>query len=185
MKNSVRFFVGFNLLVLIMCFGCGGGKPEAEIKAAAQAMDKAKSFHAEELATSNWNEAMQALMQGEAAVKEGKPSKTYFLRAKSRFEKTATIAKSRQDTLAKEVSEMQMATAQRFSKVKAAIEKGGVKPKVLIQVNPIVAEAEVGTVSVSSLVSQGDYLKARTTAKEVQLKVYNAELILAGKKPLS
>jgi hypothetical protein len=184
MKNSCRFFVGFSLLVLIAFYGCGGGKPEAEIQAAQQAMDKAKSFHAEELAASNWNEAMQAFIQGEAAVKEGKPSKTYFLRAKSRFEKTAAIAKAHQDDLAKEVSEMQMTTAERFSKVKAAIAKGGVKPKVLKQVNPIVAEAEAGTASVASLVSQGDFLKARTTAKEVQKKVYNAELILAGKKPI-
>ncbi len=185
MKKLFCFFIGFSLLVLIACYGCGGGAPEAEIKAAEQAMDKAKSYHAEELAVSNWNEAMQALYQGQAAVKEGKSSRTYFIRAKSRFEKTATIAKARFDDLAKEVADLQRATAERFARVKAAIEGGGVHPRVLKQVNPLVTEAETGTETVNSLAGQGDYLKAKVTAKEVQRKVYNIELIMAGKKPVA
>jgi hypothetical protein len=44
---------------------------------------------------------------------------------------------------------------------------------------------EEGASAVESLVSEGNLLKARTRAKEVQRKVYNAELILAGKKPVS
>ena len=95
MKNSIRFFVGCSLLILVACYGCGVPSSEAERKAAQQAMDNAKSFHAESLAASNWNEAVIAWEQGEAAVKEGKSAKTFFIRAKSRFEKTAAIAKSR------------------------------------------------------------------------------------------
>jgi hypothetical protein len=184
MKNSSGFFVGFSLLVLIAFYGCAGGPPEAEIKAAEKAMDKAKSYHAEELAASNWNDAMQAMNQGQEAVKEGKASRTFFLRAKSRFEKTAAIAKSRQDELAKEVSELQMSTAERFSKVKVALERGGVKSRILKQVKPMIPEVETETETVSNLVSQGDFLNARKAVKELQMKVYNMELILAGKKPV-
>jgi hypothetical protein len=155
------------------------------MKAAQQAMDNAKSVRAEELAASNWKEAMQAWDQGEAAVKEGKPAKTYFIKAKSRFEKTATIAKAQRDVVAKDVSEMQATINERFSKVKAALEKGKLNSRAQSQIKPIIAEVEAGNQSIDSLVSQGDYLKARATAREVQKKVFNAELIAAGKKPAS
>ena len=51
------------------------------------------------------------------------------------------------------------------------------------QVKTIATEVEEGNASINTLVSQGNYLKAVVTAKQVQTKVYNAELILAGKKP--
>jgi hypothetical protein len=185
MKNSIRFFIGFSLLVLIGCYSCGVENSEAEMKAAQQAMDNAKSLHAEDLATSNWNEAMQAWDQGQAAVKEGKPAKTFFIRAKSRFDKTATIAKAHRDEISKEISDMQVTINERYAKVKTALEGGKLASRVQKQIKPIAAEVEAGNTSINDLVSQGDYLKARATAREVQKKVYNAELILAGKKPAS
>ena len=182
MKNSFRFFIGFSLLVLIAIYGCSGGNPEKEITAAEQAMDEARSYNAEEIAASDWKDAMDAFNDGHNAVRNGKPAKSHFIRARSRFEKTAEIAKSRQDVLAKEVSDLQQSIDERFSKVRAAIEKG-VRSTILKQVNPIVEEAEAGNESISDLVARGKYLKARATAQEVQQMIYNAELILAGRKP--
>jgi len=183
MKSSIRFFVGFSLLILIVLYGCGVEKSEAEMKAAQQAMDNARSFAAEELAAANWQEAMQAWDQGQAAVKDGKPAKTFFLRAKSRFEKTAAIAKARRDDVAKEVSTMQQTINERCSVIKTALETGKLTPKVQNQIKPLMAEVDTGNQSIVSLVEKGDYLKAKSTARDVQKKVYNAELIMAGKKP--
>jgi hypothetical protein len=184
MKNSTRFFIGFSLLVLVACYGCSVSS-EVEMKAAQEAMDAAKSIHADELAASNWNEAMQAWYQGEAAVKEGKPSKTYFLRAKSRFEKTATIAKARRDDVAREVSDIQQTINERLAKVKTALTSGKLTPRIQNQLKPLVAEVETGSETVGTLIGQADFVKARTAAKEIQKKVFNVELILAGKKPVS
>ena len=48
----------------------------------------------------------------------------------------------------------------------------------------MVAEAEQGVESLAKLVGDKDFLNARTLAKEIQAKVYNARLIAAGKKPV-
>ncbi len=185
MKNSTRFFIGFSLLVLLGYYGCSAGRPEAEINAAQKAMDNARSLHAEELATQNWNEAMDAWNQGDAAVKQGKPSKTFFVRAKSRFEKTATIAKSQRDIVAQDISNMQMSIAERYSKIQSALERGTMSSKAQKQIKPIIAEVQTGNESIENLISHGEYLKARATARDVQKKIYDVELIMAGKKPAS
>jgi hypothetical protein len=182
MRNSARFFIGFSLLVLIASYSCSENS-EAEMKAAQQAMDNAKSFHAEDLATSDFKEAMVSWERGQNALKEGKPAKTYFLRAKSRFEKTATIAKAQLETVSKDITNMQMTIGERLAKVKIALEAGRLSSRIQNQIKPILEEVEAGTASINHLVDQGDYLKARATAKEIQTKVYNAELIMAGKKP--
>jgi len=185
MKNSTRFFVVCSLLMLVFCCSCGAPSSEKEKHAAQQAMDTARSLHAEDLATSDWMEAMKAWEQGEAAVKEGKSAKTFFLRAKSRFEKTAAIAKSQGEILSREVSDMQLSINERLSKIKAAIERGRVSSRIQKQINPIIAEVEQEIESLDGLAGQRDFLKARTLAKETQSKIYNVELIMAGKKPVS
>ncbi len=182
MKNSIRFFVGMSLLVLMVCCYSCGENSEAEMKQAQQAMEKAKSLFAEDLASSNWKEAMQVWEQGQAAVKEGKPAKTYFLRAKSRFEKTAAIAKAAGDIMSRDVQAMQVAITERLSKVQAALDRGKLPSKVQSQIKPIVAEVEEGSASIDILIGQRDFIKAKALAKDVQSKVYSAELILAGRK---
>jgi len=185
MKNSTRFFVAGGLLMLIVCFGCGAPSSEVEMKAAQEAMDKAKSFHAETLAASNWIEALQAWEQGEAAVRDGKSAKTFFLRAKSRFEKTAAIAKANGDTVSGEVKQIQQSIDERLSRLKADLERGKGSSKARKQVQPMISEADLAVESINKLMAEGDYLKARTLARDVQTNAYNAELILAGKKPVS
>jgi hypothetical protein len=183
MKNSTRFFVGCSLLMLAVCYSCGVPSSEAERNAAQESMEKARSFHAEHLAASDWLDAIKAWEQGEAAVKEGKSAKTFFIRARNRFEKTADIAKSQSAVWSREVSDLQLSITERFSKLQAALEKGRISSRIQKQIQPIVAEVEKATESLDSLVSQGDFVKAKKLAQETQGKIYNAELIMAGKKP--
>jgi hypothetical protein len=185
MKNSTRFFVVCSLLMLVFCSSCGAPNNDKEKQAALQAMENAKSLHAESLAVSDWNEAVTAWDQGEAAAKEGKSAKTFYLRAKSRFEKTAAIAKSQGAALSQELSSIQLSINERLSKTKAAIERGRMSSKILKQVQPLIDEAQKAAESLESLIGQGDLVKARTLAKETQAKLYNTELIIAGKKPVS
>jgi hypothetical protein len=184
MKNAMGFFVVGILLILICCYGCSAPSSEAEMKAAQQAMDNAKSFHSESLAASNWNEAIIAWEQGQAALKEGKSAKTFFLRAKSRFEKTAAIAKSNGEMMSREVAQMKTGIEDGLSKIKADLEKGRLSAKIQKQIKPMVTEADQGVESLAKLVSDRDFLKAKALAKEIQAKVYNARLIAAGKKPI-
>jgi hypothetical protein len=184
MKNSIGFFVVISLLLLIACYSCGAPSSEVEMKAAQAAMENAKSLHAETLAASNWNDAIMAWEQGQAAVKEGKSAKTFFLRAKSRFEKTAAIAKSNGETMSREVSQMQTGIDDALSAIKADLERGRMSAKTQKQVKPMVAEAEKDMESLGKLVADKDFMKAKILAKEIQAKVYNARLIAAGKKPI-
>jgi hypothetical protein len=184
MKNSTRFFVASSLLILVGCYGCSAPSSEAEMKAAQQAMDNAKSFHAESLAASNWNDAVVAWEQGQAAVKEGKSAKTFFIRAKSRFEKTAAIAKANGEIMSREVSQMQTGIDSALSNLKADLEKGRLSAKIQRQIKPMIAEADQGMGSLVKFVEDKDFLNAKMLAKEIQAKVYNARLIAAGKKPI-
>ncbi|MBN1568855.1 MAG: hypothetical protein JXA73_13485 [Acidobacteria bacterium] len=185
MKNSKRFFVGCSLLILVACSSCGVPSSEAERNAALEAMENAKSFHAEELAASDWLDAMKAWEQGEAAVKEGKSAKTFFTRAKSRFEKTAAIAKSQSAVWSRDVADMQLSIMNRFSKVKAALERGRMSSRIKKQVQAIAAEIDQDIESLDGLASKGEFVKGKKLAQEIQAKIYNAELVMAGKKPVS
>jgi hypothetical protein len=182
MKNSVRVFVGISLLVLALCSGCGENY-QADMQAAQQAMDSAKAVFAEDLVPSDWKDAMKAWDQAQAAVKDGKPSVTFFKRAKSRFEKVAKQAKASGATMAEEINTMQTTISERLSKVRDQLDRGRVPGKVASQVKPIMTELQEGSATLDSLKSQGNYLKAKILAKDLQTKVYSAELIISGKKP--
>ena len=182
MRDSIRFFVGLSFLVLIACYGCGPANSDAEMKGAQEAMESARSFDAQDLAAADWDEAMQAWEQGQAAVKQGKSAKTHFLKAKSRFEKTAAIAKSRYDQIQGEVSNMQQTISQGVERVELALDRVGASSSVRKEITPILAEVKAGFDSIEKLLGQGSVLKARDTARDVQKKVYNAQLIMEGKK---
>ena len=122
MKNLTRFFVGSCLLILLACYGCGVEKSEVEMKQAQDSKDQAKSLHADDITPTDWKEAVQVWDQAQTAVKDGKPAKTLFLRAKNRFDKIAAIAKSKNETFSKDLSEMQTTINSRYEKVKKALE---------------------------------------------------------------
>jgi len=183
MKNSIRFFVGLCLLVLLACYGCGVENSEPEMKQAQQAMDQAKSLHAEELTPTDWKEAVQAWDQAQTAVKDGKPAKVLFTRAKNRLEKTSAIAKSKRDVLSKQLNEIQATNSDRFEKIKKALAGGKLAARAQGPVKTIASQINESNVSINKLVDEGDYLKAVSMARDVQKKMYNAELIMAGQKP--
>ncbi|NWG75402.1 MAG: DUF4398 domain-containing protein [Rubrivivax sp.] len=185
MRKSSRLLMGCGLFVVLASSGCSYKIPEAEMKAAQEAMEQARNLHAEELASSNWKDAVEAWEEAQAAVKEEKPAKSLFLRARSRFEKAAKIARASGEDVKKEVGEIQIGISERLSKVKAALEKGGLSSKTRKEVSVMAAEADDAAGSIEGLLSQGELIKARNLAKETQRKIYNAELILAGKKPAS
>lgn len=181
MKNS-PFFVGISLLVLLAISGCGTEKYEAEMKEAQTAMDEAKGVFAEELAPSDWLEAMVAWEQAKAAVDEKKPAKTYFLRAKARFQKATKIAKAEGEKYAKQIEELQLSIGKRFDKVQAGLQNRRISSKIKEQLKGVVEQAEETRASIESLAGQGNYLKAFDLAKKLQSELYDAELTLAGKK---
>lgn len=184
MKNSIRFFVVSGLLILIGCYSCGAPNSDVEKQAAQEAMDKAKNLHAESIAASNWTEAVIAWEQGQAAVKEGKSAKTYFIKARSRFEKAAAIAKSTGDVMASDVAQIQGSIDLQLSRIKADLEKGRLSAKIQKQIKPMIEEADQGVATLAEIVRDGDFMKAKKLAKEIQSKVLNAQLIAAGKKPI-
>ena len=87
--------------------------------------------------------------------------------------------------MSRDVSQMQVAIDEGLSKMKADLERGRISAKLQKQVKPMVAEAEQGVESLARLVSAGDFLKAKTLARDIQSKLYNARLIAAGKKTVS
>ena len=184
MKSSTGFFICFGLLILLVCSNCGSGNYEEEMNAAQQTMDEAKSIRTEDHAPADWEEAVQAWDEAQTAVKENKPAKSLFLKAKSRFEKAAKIAESRRTTLSKEVVNMQTSINARVVKLKSDFEKTRLKRSVRDKLQPVFTELDEACASLSSLIGEEDYLGARTVAQDVNKKILNAELIMAGKDPM-
>ena len=181
---KIRFYISLSFLTLLAFYGCGGGSSEIEMKQAREAMDQAKSLHAESLAPADFQQAQKAWDHGQAAQKEGNTAtaKVLFNSAQIFSSKAADIAKAKQGALSRELDTMQLMISKNFDQVKSDLSTNNLSSKQQSQVRAIVSEVEDGNAAVSNLVSQHDLPKAVAKAKDVQTKIYHAQLILAGQK---
>jgi Tfp pilus assembly protein PilP len=180
----IRFYISLSLLVLLAFYGCGGGSSEVEMKLAQDAMDQARSLHADNLAPADFQQAQKAWDHGQAAQKEGNAStaKVLFNSAQIFAGKAADIAKAKQEALNRELNTMQLMISKNFDQVKSDLSTKNLSPRQQDQVKTIVSEVEKGGAAISNLVSQQDLPKAVAKAKDVQTMIYHAQLILAGQK---
>jgi hypothetical protein len=180
---KIQSYISLSLLVLLAAYGCGGSS-EIEMKQARQAMDYARSLRSDNLAPTDFQQAQKAWDHAQAAEKEGKTdtAKVLFASAKIYFGKAADIAKAKQDSLSRELGAMQRMITSNFNQVKSDLSKNHLSPQQQGRVRAIASEVEEGNASIRSLVIQKDLLNAVATAKGVQTKIYNAQLILAGQK---
>jgi hypothetical protein len=177
MKCLIPFCLIF--LVLIACCGCSPNL-ESEIIGTQKAMDRAQGFHAEELAPSDWQEAMLTWQQAQAAIKEGRSAGDSLRKAKSQFKKTAEIAEAKGKALDKEISDMQKEINERYIR----IGQGKPNSKIQKELDPILFEVRRNSSSIDNLTMHFDYVKAKAIAQDTLKKVESAELILAGGKPV-
>lgn len=180
----IQFYISLSILVLLAFCGCGGGSSEVEMKQAREAMDQARNLHADNLASADFQQAQKAWDHGQAAQKEGNTAtaKVLFNSAQIFSGKAADIAKAKQDALSRELNAMQLMISKNLDQVKNDLSTNNLSSKQQGQVRAIVSEVEDGNAAVSNLVSQQDLLKAVAKAKDVQTKIYHAQLILAGQK---
>ncbi len=180
---KIRSYISLSLVVLLASYGCSGSS-EIEMTQARDAMDYAKSLHADNLAPSDFQQAQKAWDHAQDAAKEGKTStaKVLFTSARIFFDKAADIAKSRQDALSRQLIGMQLMISKNFDQLKSDLSRNNMSPKLRNQAIAIASEVEEGRDLISRLVIEEDLVKAIATAKDVQTKIYHAQLILAGKK---
>jgi len=178
------FYISLGLLIMFASYGCGGSA-EVEMMQARQAMDKANGLHAADLASTEFQQAQKAWDHGQSAEKEGKTAtaKVLFSSAKIYFGKASDIAVSKHDSLSRELKAMQLLISQNLDKVQSDLSVNPLSAGQKGQVKAIVSEVEGDNASIKKLVAQEDLLKAVAMAKEVQSKIYNAQLILAGQNP--
>jgi hypothetical protein len=181
MKNLICFFLGFGLLASIAFYGCTANL-QPEIKAAQRALDKAKDYHAEELAPTEWKESLQAWEEAQAAIKKGDHPRVYLQKARAQFEKTITAAEANGLAMKKEIDGIQKTINGSYIKIRAATrEKGRIKPKILKELNPMLDEVAIGSSSVKDLIMHGDYPQAMAKVLDTQKKMRDAELLMAAK----
>jgi hypothetical protein len=169
--------------MLLAFYGCSGSA-EIEKKQAQNAMDQANTYHAEALAPTDFEQAQTAWDHAIAAEKEGRTgnAKVLFTSAKIFFGKASDIAKSKREALSRELDSMQGMIGQNFGQVKIDLSTKPLSSSQRSQVAAIVSEVEKDNASISKLVLGEDFTKAVAMAKEVQTKIYHAQLILAGRK---
>ncbi len=179
----IRVYISLSLLVLLVAYGCGGSSA-IEMKQAQHAMDQAMRLHSDSLAPTDFQQAQKAWDHAQAAEKEGKTdtAKVLYSSAKIYFGKAADIAKAKQDSLSRELAAMQRVIGNNFAQVQFDLSKNSLSSRQQDQVKAIVSEVEEGNASIKNLVIEEDLVKAVATAKAVQTKIYNAQLILAGRK---
>jgi hypothetical protein len=181
MRNLIRFVLGFSLLALIAFCGCKAD-PQPDIKAAQRALDKARDYHSEVLAPAEWKEALQAWEEAEAALKKGDASIPHFQKAKTLFEKTIKASQGNGLAMGKEIDEVQNDINDRYMKLKATLEKGKIKPKIMKELKPILDEVSIDSSAVKDLIMQFDYPQAREKVLATREKMHNAEIVMAGQK---
>ena len=180
---NIRFYISLTLAVLLAAYGCSGSA-KVEMTEARDAMEHAKKFNADKLAATDFQQAQQAWDNGQVAEKEGKTgkAKVLFTSAKIFFDKAADIAKSRKDALSRELGDMQVMIGKNFDQVEMDLSRNTLSSRQRRQVMEIVSEVEKDNDSIEELVTQGDLVRAVATAKDVQTKIYHAQLVLAGKE---
>jgi len=183
---NIRFCLSLVFWALLAFYGCGGGSAAVEMKEAQKAIDQAKSLHAEDLAPTDFQLAQRTWDHAQGAAKEGKSdtAKVLFVSSKIYFEKASDIARSKQEALSRELKGMQLVINSNLDQVKSDLSKKSLSPQQQGQVKAIASEVTRDKASINKLVQEDDYLKAVATAKDVQSKLYNAQLILAGQRPV-
>jgi len=181
---KIRFCVSLGLSALLAFCGCGGSS-EVEMKAAQEARDQALSAHADLLVPTEFQKARETWEHAQAAAKEGKTSsaKVLFASARIYFSESALIAKNNHEALTKQLDGLAVAINTNFDQVQSDLAKKKLSSRDQEQVKALVAEIVKDKGAMEKLTSQDDLIKAVATAKEVQLKIYKAQLILAGEKP--
>jgi hypothetical protein len=180
---EIRPYLSLSLLMLLAFCGCSGSA-EIERKQALNAMDQAKVYHADDLAPTDFEQAQTALEHAQAAEKEGRTgnAKVLYSSAKIFFGKASDIAKSKREALSRELDTMQGMIGKNLGEVKTDLSMKPLSSTQRTQVAAIVSEVEKDNASISKLVIAEDFPKAVAMAKEVQTKIYHAQLILAGRK---
>jgi hypothetical protein len=181
----IRLYMSLSLLLLAAFCGCGGSA-EAEMKAAERARDEARKLHAEELASADFQRAQKGWDRAQAAVKEGKidSAKVIFATAKINFNKSSDIAKAKRDALTRELDGMQSMISSNIDRVNSDLSTKTLSPRQQGRVTAIMSEVAKGNILIGKLVSQDNLLLAVATARGIQTQIYNAQLILEGRKPV-
>jgi hypothetical protein len=181
MKCFIRFFLIFSFMALIACCSCGP-TIESEVRGAQQAMEKAQSFRADELAPSDWEDAMLTWKQAQAAVAERRSAKTLLRKAKSQFNKAAETAEANGKAMAKEVGDLQVKINKRYQGIKAALAAGKPNSKIEKELEPLLMEVALNSSSIENMNMHWDYVKAKSLAQNTLRTVETAEQMMAGNK---
>jgi hypothetical protein len=174
------------LIFLAAMFVCGcGGSAELDMRQAKDAMENAKRVYAGKFAPENYEKAQKAWDHAEAAEKDGSndKAKVLYSSAKIFFGKAAEIAVAKQDALTRQISSMQLLINENLGKVRNDLLTGNLSSTQRSQVRRIVSEVDKDKATIAKLAAQKDLVEAVALSKDVQTKIYHAQLIIAGQTP--
>jgi Domain of unknown function (DUF4398) len=187
MKLTRHTPAGFVLCLTLALYGCGS-RPDEQLALAQKAMDQAKEQRAAEFAPSEWRNAedawqkAQALLASESYGEAG----TLFLRAKSRYERSRDIAKSKRDDVRKEVQGMESTIDLRYKSLKDNISRAKLTQPRKQALTDFCSDIDKSIDKIKAEMEQGEYPRAKETAQATLRQVYEAEKALlshvTGKK---
>ncbi|HYK88373.1 MAG TPA: DUF4398 domain-containing protein [Acidobacteriota bacterium] len=180
MNKSHRNLITLGLVLALCCFACG--KPTEQIALAQKAMDQAKEQRAEEFAAKEWNDAMQAWNQAQAALAKDSYSESSaaLLKAKTRFEKARDLAKGRREELLKEVTGLQKTIDIRYTAVKSSLETAKLSAKQKKDIEESCNDIDQSIEKLKAQIKSGDLAPAKFTGGTTLRAVYDIQQQLQG-----
>jgi hypothetical protein len=176
MKCSHQTLASISILLLVaFVYGCGPGQPpQEELKQAQAAKEQAQTVQAEKLAPVDWSAAESKMNDAQFAIKSNRmgDARTFYMQAKSRFEKAYTVGKAKHEGYMKEVDDERTTIGTNLGKLKVMTAKAPAKIKKECEAR--YAEIEQKIAELDKAVADKDAIKSKLTSKDIQEKIYQA-----------
>ena len=177
MKYFRRFMFFFVPFLALFVAGCAG-PPTADIERAQKAMDQAKAQDADLFATEAWNDAESSWKEAQdlIAAKQYRQAIPKLLKAQQGYQKARDVAKGRKEVEINQIKGDQKAAELRCNTLKesiaAAKRLSAAKRK---DFEDICQGVDEKVAKVATMLDQGNYSEAKTTASSALREVYDAE----------
>ena len=182
MTNSIRAALTSCVFLAFFCYGCAS-RPDEQIRNATDAMNQAIEQRAEQYAPHEWKSAkdMWDTAQGQLSSQSWTAAAGSLETAKARFLKARDAAKSERDSVLAEVKAMQTNIDGLYATFKAGMSNSKLSAAAKKDYLAACADIDKRIGILNSLLSQGGYIEAKTTAQETLQSIYFNRKKLQGK----
>jgi hypothetical protein len=167
MTTMNRVSILFCVLLMLVFYGCAS-RPDEQLNLAQEAMKQAADVFADQYAPAEWKSAKEFWDQAQDQLgkQQYAAAAETLLRAKTRFTKAKEVAQAERESMLKQVKDIQAHIESRYTAWKESMPPAKLSPAVKKDFQAACADIDKRIEIVTSLVSQGDYMQAKTLGQQ-------------------